>query len=54
MARPRMRDNLSFSVPEHIRKKIEAMAEQEDCSMSEVARAVLYTGLRVKEAESKV
>jgi len=22
MARPRMRDNLSFSVPEHIRKKL--------------------------------
>ena len=54
MNKVRMRDNLSFCVREETRKKIELMAERGHCSMSDVARVVLETGLRAMEAESKV
>ena len=54
MTKVRMRVNLSFCVPEEARKKIELMAERGHCSMSDIARVVLYAGLRAMEAESKV
>lgn len=54
MTKVRMRDNLSFCVSEETRKKIELMAERGHCSMSDIARVVLYARLQAMEAESKV